>query len=161
MRRLASVAIPLAVLLIPAVPTTTIAQEHSTEIQQLDWFVGSWTYDHLEGGAECERLGEYIVQCRSVWKTDAGEDREGYFFTRYDTVAEAWKAYRFYNTGYADEGLGWVEGDTWTWVYEGRMGARYKFIGVEAGEKWTYTWYRSLQGGPWEQTSEGSMTKVP
>jgi hypothetical protein len=150
----------LALILMPAVPTTAKAQEHAAQIRQLDWFVGSWTYDQTEGGAECKKLGDFMVHCTSTWKTAEGDDAEAVFITRYDAVDETWKAYRFYRNGYADQALGWIEGGTHTYVYEGRNGARRKFVGVAEGETWAYTWYRSLQGGPWERTEEGSMTRV-
>ena len=158
MRRLISVALPLAFLFLSAIPT--LAQERSPELQRLDWFVGNWTFNEVEGESECERLGDYIVHCNSAWTTADGNPVEAVFLMRYDAEAEVYRGYRFYSGGYADVALGWVEDDTWTFVYEGPAGARFKFTGVASGDTWTFVWHRSVQGGPWEQTSEGSMTKV-
>ena len=158
MRRLVSVAIPLAILFLSAIPS--LAQERSPEAQRLDAFVGNWTYDDIEGETECELLGDYIVHCTSAWTTDAGNPVEAVFLVRYDTEAEVYWGHRFYSGGYADSGLGWVEGDTWTFVYEGPAGTRFRMTSIVSRDTWKYVWHRSVQGGAWEQTSEGSATRV-
>lgn len=88
------------------------------------------------------------------------DDIKAVWLFRYDTEDEVYRSYRFYSNGYADSALGWVEGDTWTFVYEGPEGARSRFTGVESGDTWTYEWHSSIQGGGWEKTEEGSMTKA-
>jgi hypothetical protein len=160
MRRLTSLTIPLFVLGFVIIPTQTFAQEQSAESQLLGLFVGSWTYDHIEGGTECSWLGDHIVHCRGSWITADGNEVEAVFLTRYDEAEEMWRAHRYYNSGYADSAVGWLEDGTWTFVYETPSENRVKFTGVISGDKWTYDWHRSVHGGPWEKTSEGSMTKV-
>jgi endonuclease YncB( thermonuclease family) len=63
-------------------------------------------------------------------------------------------------SSYADSGLAWIDGDTWTVVYEGAGGVRFRMTIVVADGTQTYVWHRSVEGGPWVETSEGSMTKV-
>lgn len=160
MRHLAWLVISLAVTVLVVIPSPTFAQEQSTESQALSSFVGTWTYDHIEGGTECTWLGDHIVHCRGSWIAANGNEIEAVFLTRYDTVAEIWRAYRYYNNGYADSAVGWLEDGTWTFVYELPGGDRARFTAAMSGDKWTYEWHNSVHGGPWEKVQEGAMTKV-
>jgi len=143
-----------------ALPQQVVAQQ-PPEAQRMSWFVGDWEYQTLDGGAKCKWLGEFIIQCESSWTNDDGNTVEALFLTRYDSKAKIYTAHRFYSGGYTDSGLGWVDGDTWTFVYEGQAGARTRFTGVISGDTWTYEWHRSVEGGLWEGTGGGgSMKKV-
>ncbi|MGD2122775.1 MAG: hypothetical protein PVJ76_13565 [Gemmatimonadota bacterium] len=136
------------------------AQEHSAQIEYLNKWVGTWTFDTLEGETECEKVGDYIVDCRTTWKTASGAEREAVFITRFDPETETFLGYRFYSTGSASYGPGWIDGDTDVFIYDMPGGTRAKVNQTWSGEKLTYEWYRSTQGGPWVKTSEGSWTKV-
>ena len=137
-----------------------IRAQQPPEAQRMDWFVGDWEYQDLEGGAKCNWLGDYTIHCHSSWENNSGETVEAVFLTRYDLDSDVYTAHRFYSGGYTDSGLGWVKGDTWTFVYEGQEGVRYRFVGVASGNTWIYEWHESVMGGDWKQTSRGSMTKV-
>jgi hypothetical protein len=158
MRHLVSVALSLAFLFLSAIPT--LAQERSAELQQLDSFVGTWTYSHIEGTTTCNRLADSIVHCTSAWTNTAGNPIEAVFLIRYDTEAEMYKGYRFYSGGFVDSGTGWFEGDTWTFVYDNPSGNKNRMTSTVSANTWTYVWHSSVRGGPWEQTSEGSNTRV-
>lgn len=149
-----------AIVLAISPPSTLSSQEFEEEIRRLDWFVGSWTYDQLDGGADCQRLGDFMIHCKSVWTTASGSENEAIFITRFDPQTERWRAYRFYRNGYADAAMGWVDGDSWTFVYEMPDGSRARFTAAASGDIWSYEWHRSVQGGAWEATSDGSMTRV-
>jgi hypothetical protein len=152
--------IPVPVLLLAAIPTQSRAQEHAAEIQALEALVGSWTYDHLEGGAECTKLGDLMIHCRSVWATSGGNEMDLVSIVRYDTATEMFRGYRFYNSGYADEAVGWIDGNDWVFVYDAPSGNKVRFTATLSDTSWVYQWHRSVQGGPWEARSDGSMTKV-
>ncbi len=140
-------------------PQQVVAQQ-PPEAQRMDVFVGDWEYEDLEGGTKCKWLGEFIIHCENSWINDAGDTVEAVFLTRYDQEAKIYTAHRFYSGGYTDSGLGWVNGNTWSFVYEGQAGARYRFTGVISGDTYTYEWHRSDKGGSWERTGGGSMKKV-
>ncbi len=150
----------LATLLLLAIPTPTIGQEHSAETQALEPMVGNWTYDHLDGSTECKRLGDYTVHCFSAWTNAEGAPIEAVFLNRFDPQSEVFRGHRFYNSGYADSGMCWVDGTTWVCVYEQPEGARARITSTISGDSWSYVWHRSVQGGPWEQSSDGSSTRV-
>lgn len=149
----------VAMLALGTLPQQVVAQQ-PPEAQRIGWLVGDWTYDNLDGWAKCAWLGDFIVQCQTAWVDAAGDSTEALFLTRYDAEAEVYTTHRFYSGGYTDSGVGWVDDDTWTFVYDGPAGTRYRFTGVISEETWTYEWYRSVKGGPWERSSGGSMTRV-
>lgn len=144
---------------------TTLGQEALAQdaaavaADKLEWFAGDWTYNELDGEVSCNMLGEYIVHCDGAWVNDAGDEIEAVFITRYDAVEDVYRGYRFYSGGYADVARGWVDGNDWTFLYEGRDGAMIRFSATASGDSWSYVWHRSDQGGEWEETSRGSMTR--
>ncbi len=142
-----------------SLPQQVFAQQ-PPEAQRMDGFVGEWTFDDMDGGSTCNWLGDFTIHCQGSWTTDTTNTAEVVFLTRYDPEAEVYTAHRFYSGGYTDSGLGWLAGDTWTFVYEGSAGARYRIISVITGDTWTYEWHKSVEGGAWERTGGGSMTKV-
>jgi len=137
-----------------------VAAQQPPEAKSMDFLVGDWEYVDVEGGVTCKWLGDFIINCQGSWTNDAGNTVEAVFLQRYDPEAKIYTAHRFYSGGYTDSGLAWVDGDTWTTVYEGSGGTRNRFTGVISGDTWTYEWHRSVKGKPWERTSEGSMKKV-
>ncbi len=156
----------LTVVLFPLfnLPQQAVAQQ-PPEAQRLEAFVGDWTYDNpLDGVFTCEWLGDLIVHCQSSWLDADGDTIYQVLLNRYDPEAEVYRSHRFYSGGYADSGLGWVDGNTWTFVYEGPRGARFRITLVIAEDNAAYEWHRSLEGGPWEAMgtfgSSGSVTRV-
>lgn len=143
-------AMVLAVLLLVAVPLA--AQDSPTGPEapaaRLDDWLGSWISE--VGGFECDRFGASAVVCRSHWLTETGERGQGLYLNRWDDVDEVFRSYRFYDTGGSGSGFMWVDGDTWTSVFEGPKGARDKAVWTLSEEAAEYALYRSVRGGPWE-----------
>ncbi len=135
------------------------AQDHSEQIEFLNQLVGSFEYNP-DGEGECQKVGEYTVNCISAWTSAAGVEREAIWITRFDPETERFMGYRFYENGYADSGPGWIDGNTSTFVYELPNGNRSRITATQSGDTTTYVWHRSVQGGPWEKTSEGSSKRV-
>lgn len=156
MRRILGTFLPLVLLF----PLSATAQEHTEELAFLNRIVGSFEYGGVDGGGECEKLGDFIVSCRSAWTTTSGTQMEAIFITQFDPEAETFTAYRFYNTGNASSGPGWIDGNTSVFVYEMPGGTRARITQTWSGDTTTYEWHRSVQGGPWEKVSEGSTKRV-
>lgn len=135
-------------------------QAQTPEMEYLNRMVGAFKYNQIEGGGECKKVGDYILHCMSAWTNSSGEQIEAVWITKFDPESEEFMAFRFYNSGYSDSGPGWVDGDTGVFVYEGPGGIRARMTQTWSGDTLHYVWHRSVQGGPWEQTSEGSTTKV-
>ena len=125
----------LAALVVPA---GLRAQDHSEQIAFLDMLVGTFEYEHIEGGGECEKVGLYNVNCVSRWTTTAGVEREAIWITRFNPETESFVGYRFYENGYADSGHGWVDGLRRLWIHKnpverqgaGRWGKRSDLDGL-------------------------------
>ena len=142
-----------------ALPSQVFSQQPQGA-QKMNAMVGEWKYDNLDGEVSCEWFGELIVRCTSSWTTDDGESRKLVFFTKYDPESEVYETYRFNSNGYTDSGYGWVDGNTWTLVFEGTKGARYKITSTISEDTWSYKWHISQKGGPWKPGNEGSARKV-
>ena len=75
MRRLPSLAIPLAILFLSVLPTPTLAQEGPPPgLDALNWMVGEWTYEMGEatGTMKAERFGDELVFIRETETNAAG-----------------------------------------------------------------------------------------
>ena len=158
MRHLAALAIPSALFLLCACPAS--AQDLSPELQRMDQFIGTWNYDGMDGTAICQRLADNIVRCNSDWTNADGDPVEAVFIWVHDPLTERYMTYRFYSSGYWDSGTGWFEDGTWVAIYDAQNGNKVKSTSTITADSWTYEWYRSVRGGPWEQTSEGSATRA-
>jgi hypothetical protein len=121
-----------------------------------DFLSGSWEFVGLEGGGECRLIGSAGFHCFTK-----SNDDEALWVAWWDDGDEVYRTYRLYNSGYSDSGVKWMDGDTWTFVYEGRTGGRSKLVTVRTDDDtFEYTWYRSLRGGPWVESSAYAMKKV-
>lgn len=136
-----------------------IAQQ-SPMAKRMDIFVGDWKYEHMEGESKCVWLGKLTLHCESSWINKEGKKMKMVWLNRYDSKAKLYTTHRFYSNGYMDSGLGWVDGNTWTYVYDVDADNRYRITVVMSENTSNYKWHRSLKGGPWEPTGEGSMKKV-
>lgn len=157
MRRLASVALPLLILCLFALPT--LAQERSAELQKYEFWIGKWA-DTPDGAPDqvCSWVGESFVQC-PVFGSEGTVST--IHIMGYDEDAEAYTAFRFYGNGFHDTGMGWVDGKTWVVVYTDNPGRIIRWTGVQESEDaFTYKWERSVDGGEWVETSGGRAYRV-
>lgn len=152
----------LAITLVAAalLPSQSASAQKSPEAQLLSVWVGDWTYEDGSGSMSCEWFGDNTVQCDGSWTNDDGTTGEQLFVLRYDAQAEGYVGYRFYKGGYADSGHTWVDGDTWTMVFDSPRGNRYRATAVAAENTWSWDWHRSIHGSAWEAYGSGSMVRV-
>ena len=141
-----------------ALPQQGVAQQ-PPEAQKMNLMVGEWKYEQNEGSLNCKWLGDFITHCESSWKNDAGETIETVWLNRYDQEAKVYTSHRFYSGGYTDSGVGWLDGGTWTFVFDGPAGARYRITSVISEDTWTFEWHSSIKGGSWEPGQVGSAKK--
>ena len=156
-----SLAFPLAALLLIAVPTQ--AQERSAELQQLDYFVGTWsfTYQGSEGTWVCGWFGETFVQCDAE-VTDASGNRVATVdMFAYDAMRGVYSWHRFLTNGSPQASSGWLHGDVWTYVFDEPVGAKVRALLIaDTPGVLTLRWEDAVEGGDWESRSEFRMTKV-
>ncbi len=121
-----------------------------------DFMAGSWEFVGIDGGGECRLVGNAGFYC-----VTEGGGEEAIWVTWWDDGDEVYRTYRLYSDGYADAGVVWIDGDSWTFVYEGKIGDRAKMVTARTDDdRFEYMWHRSLRGGPWEQTTGFAMKRV-
>lgn len=164
MRRIVSVALPLAFLFLSAIPTPTLAQEAPPpELQRFNYFMGEWTYDvgSSSGTMAWEWFGDFLARANEENTTASGNTTGLLHVFGYDTEEEVFTWHRYWSSGNIQIARGWVHGDTWTFLFDDPVGMKTRLIMVETStDVVTFHWERSIEGGPWEVTSEGRMTKV-
>ena len=161
MRRLVSVAIPLAILFLSAIPT--LAQERSPELQRLGLWVGEWTYEvgDAPGTFAAEWLGDFFIQIDEVYTNPSGNTVNILGVFGYDAAEGVYTWHRYWGNGYSDAAKGWVHDNTWTFLFDEPVGEKTRMtMTEESADVIAFKWEVSVEGGPWEVTSEGRSTKV-
>jgi hypothetical protein len=158
MRRIVSLALPLAFLFLSAMPT--LAQERSAEMQALDYWVGEWTGTESGGSSDtqvCKWLGTSFVQCES-------ENSNGsvLWLMGYDATAGAYTTAYFWGNG--ENGVVDTvtrQGDTMTWLSDIPTGGQYRMAWVlESRDIMTLKSEMAEEGGDWVVQDENTMTRV-
>jgi hypothetical protein len=161
-------------MLLVLIPTLAAAQQTATpgpEHRRLEYFVGSWNYeikgtDSGTGTWTVEKAaGGFFFRASETYRPNAGTSVDIGAVMGYDPVRKVYTWYRYWSNGYSDFARGWVSGDTLVFVLdeakqEGKD-AREQITMILAGPThFTFKWERSVDGGPWTVTGEGTMTKV-
>ena len=159
--------------LLVLMPIVAAAQQAATpgpEHRRLEYFVGSWNYEirGTESGAgtwTVEKAPGGFFLASETYRPSAGASLDIGAVMGYDPVRQVYTWYRYWSNGYSDFARGWVSGDTLVFVLdeakqEGKdVREQITMILAEPGY-FTFRWERSVEGGPWTVTSEGTMTKV-
>lgn len=173
MRRLSLV----VVLFMLAVPCLAFGQAQTApppkpgpEVQQLAAWQGTWqcsgesktgTQTRSEFSLACEwAAGGFFLVCKSASKTAEWTGIWGY-----NPEAKAYFGFRYYSDGWTDFPKGWLNGKTWTFVFEdehrgGKAQRRQVTEVVESPTVLTFQWDRSVEGAPWTTTAVGRCSKV-
>lgn len=151
---------------------TTPAPKPPAELKQLDYFVGKWNCEgvnkltNAKGASEGQCAwfkGGFVLECPT--HTTAPSEREDVWIFGFSTADKAYTAYHYGSTG-ASPGVhkGQRSGTTWTFVREGTFeGKPTKFqvvVNEVSASRYTTQSRRSVEGGPWTVTQEGSCTKA-
>jgi hypothetical protein len=161
MRRFVFAVLALALFL----PLTAQAQQTpSPEHQHLGIWVGNWTYEVTTGSGtmEGEWFGEgFFVQSRETYTTTSGVTTQMLHVFGYNVEEETYSWHRYLGNGNIQLAKGWVSDNDWTFLFDEQAGTRVRMTIIEeSAEVMSFTWARSVKGGPWEVTNEGRMTKV-
>lgn len=166
LRRLASLAVPLtlAILFLSASSIQTLAQQTpGPEHQRLGNWVGEWTYvsGDASGTFAAEWLGDFFVQIDEVYTDPSGNTVNILGVFGYDAEEEVYTWHRYWSSGYSDAAKGWVHDNTRTFLFDEPVGENARMTMIEeSADVIAYKWEVSVEGGPWEVTSEGRSTKV-
>jgi len=160
MRCSASLALPLAIVLLLAIPAQTLAQEGPPpETQRLGDWVGEWTYviGDRSGTMKFEWFGERLVRAEEV--TTNGY--EVLHVMGFDPDDEVYEWHRYWNNGFVDTAKGWLHENTWTFLFDEPVGNKRRMtMAWESMDEFSFKWERSIEGGNWEVISEGRTTRV-
>src|SRR5215813_451236 len=146
------------------------------EVKKLSYFVGTWKSEgdmkenpwgmpagKFTGTDKCEWFtGGYQVVCHSTGKGPMGS-MHGLGIIAYNNEDKAYSYYGIDNMGFAEGSKGKVEGDTWTYTAESKMGGktyhgRYT-INVSSPDSYTFKYESSEDGTKWMTIMEGKSTK--
>ncbi len=156
----------------PAAPKPT--PEH----QRLGYFIGTWTFEGEAKASPFGPAGKFTGTERDEWfpggffvvshsdsKDPSGKTRKGLTIMGYNPGE---KVYTYYGIesgmGVAYGSKGTVQGDTWTWNEEEKVGGKPMKIRVIVKEvpptAYTFTIETSSDGKTWTTVTEGKATKT-
>jgi hypothetical protein len=145
------------------------------ELKKLDMFVGVWT---LEGdmkpsamgpggktteNEKCEWMeGAFYLVCHTDFKTTMGNG-SGISVMGYSADDKTYTYREFNSWGEFDDSKGSLDGDTWTWTNEEKMGGQVmkgRFtMKVTSPASYNFTYEMSQDGSKWTTVMDGKAMK--
>jgi Protein of unknown function (DUF1579) len=176
MKRVLAV-LAVAMFLLPVMVRAQAPQmsKPGPELKKLDYFAGTWKVDgdtkpspygpggKTSGTDHNEWMpGGFFLVTHSEFKTPEG-DAKGLAIMGYKTDDKLYTYHEFDNTGETISATGTVEGDTWTWLSEDKMGGkmikgRYT-VQVLSPTSYKFKFESASDGGEWNTVMEGKATK--
>jgi hypothetical protein len=145
------------------------------EHKKLDVFAGSWILegdlkpnDMGPGGKvteneKCEWMeGEFFLVCHTDFKSSMG-DGTGVSVLGYSTDDKVYTYREFNSWGEFDDSVGSLNGETWTWTSDEKMGGKVmkgRFtMKITTPTAYTFTFEMSPDGKDWKTVMDGKATK--
>jgi Protein of unknown function (DUF1579) len=145
------------------------------EHKKLDMFAGSWALDgDMKPGPmgpggkmseieKCEWMqGGFFLVCHSDFKSAMG-DGTGVSLMGYSADDKAYTYREFNSWGEFDDSRGSVDGDTWTWTSDEKMGGmtmKGRFtMKILSPTSYNFTFEMSQDGAKWSTVMDGKATK--
>lgn len=145
------------------------------ELKKLDVFVGSWTLDgNMKPGAmgpggsmteneKCEWMqGDFYLVCHSDYKSSMGNG-VGLSVMGYSADDKTYTYREFNSFGEFDDSRGTVDGDTWTWNNDEKMGGmtmKGRFtMKMTSATSYSFTFDMSQDGTKWSTVMDGKASK--
>jgi len=158
--------------------TAAMAQEApkpAPELKKLDVFVGTWTLEGtMKPGAmgpggtmteteKCEWMeGGFYLVCHSDYKSSMGNGTE-LSVMGYSNEEKTYTYHEFSSTGEYVDSKGTLDGDTWTWTNEEKMGGmsmKGRFtIHMTSAASYTFAFDMSQDGTKWSGMMDGKANK--
>jgi hypothetical protein len=146
------------------------------ELKKIDYFAGTWTMDGdtkpgpMGPGGKMTMTehnqwmeGGFFVVSHSNYKSAMGNG-SGISFMGYNTEEKIYTYDEYNSTGEAVHSKGTVEGDTWTWTSEEKMGGQSmkgRFImKIVSPTSYTFKFEMSQDGSTWNTAMEGKASKA-
>ena len=145
------------------------------EHKKLDMFAGSWTLDgdtkassmgpagKVTESERCEWMeGGFYLVCHTDFKTTMG-DGAGISVMGYSTDDKSYTYREFNSWGEFTDSKGSVDGNTWTWTSDEKMGAttmKGRFtMKVTSPTSYDFAFEMSPDGAKWSPVMDGKATK--
>ena len=145
------------------------------EVKKLDVFVGTWILDgnmkpgmmgpggSMTENEKCEWMdGGFYLVCHSDYKSTMGNG-VGLSVMGYSADDKAYTYREFNSFGEFEDSKGILDGDTWTWTSEEKMGTmtmKGRFtIKVTAATSYNFTFEMSQDGTKWGTVMDGKASK--
>jgi hypothetical protein len=146
------------------------------ELKKLDMLAGSWV---LEGDVKpspmgpggkvtenekCEWMeGEFFLVCHVDFKTATSGSGSGLSVIGYSTSDKAYTYREFNSWGEFDDSKGTLDGDTWTWTSDEKIGdtmGKGRFtMKFTSSTSYNFTYEMSPDGAKWTAVVEGKAIK--
>jgi Protein of unknown function (DUF1579) len=147
----------------------------SPELKKLDVFVGTWTLDGsmkpgplgpggmMTENEKCEWMqGDYYLVCHSEVKSSMGNG-VGLSVMGYSTDEKTYTYREFNSFGEFNDSRGMLDGDTWTWTSDEKMGGmtmKGRFtMKMTSATSYTFTFDMLQDGTKWSTVMDGKATK--
>ncbi len=176
MKRASAIAIA-TVMLVAAASAQMPAPKPGPEHKKLDYFAGTWTSDAdskpgpMGPGGKMTMTqdakwmdGGFFVVMHSEYKSAAMGDGSGTSYLGYDPQDKVYTYDEFNSQGEAVHAKGTVDGDTWTWTNDMKMGpqtAKGRFTEkILSPTAYTFKFEMSMDGTTWNTVMDGKATKT-
>ncbi|MGA8270817.1 MAG: DUF1579 family protein [Candidatus Sulfotelmatobacter sp.] len=174
MLRLATISIA-ALLLSTVAMAQNAAPKPGPELAKLDVFVGHWILDgNMKAGTmgpagsiteneTCEWMdGHFFLLCHFDYKSSIGNG-VGLHVMGYSRHDKAYTYREFNSLGIFDDARGTLDGDTWTWTDEEKMGGttvKGRFtMKMTSSTSYDFSFDSSQDGTTWSTVMEGKASK--
>jgi len=163
-----------ALIVTAAAMAQTAAPKPGPELRKLDVFVGTWTLDGnmkassmgpagtMNESEKCEWMeGGFYLVCHSDFKSSMGNG-VGLSVMGYSAEDKAYTYREFSSTGEFVDSRGALDGDTWTWTNEDKMGGmsmKGRFTIHMTAASYTFVFDMSQDGTKWSSMMEGKASK--
>jgi hypothetical protein len=145
------------------------------ELKKLDMFAGSWTLDgdmkpgpmgpggKMTESEKCQWMeGGFFVVCHADFKSSMG-DGTGITVMGYSAEDKVYTYREFNSWGEFTDSKGSVDGDTWNWVNDEKMGGtpmKGRFImKIISPTAYNFSYEMSQDGTKWTMVMDGKATK--
>jgi len=162
-------------VVLAAAATAQVPPKPGPELKKLDIFVGSWTLDgNMKPGTmgpggsmteseKCEWMeGGFHIVCHSDYKSSMGNG-VGLSVMGYSADDKAYTYREFNSFGEFDDSKGTLDGDTWTWTNDEKMGGmtmKGRFtIKMTSATSYNFTFDMSQDGTKWSTVMDGKASK--
>ncbi len=142
------------------------------ELKQLDWMAGSWK---MVGDAKPSPMGPggkvdmtedvqwmqggFFLVSHSKFSGGGMGEGSGISVIGYDSDAKKYTYNEFNSFGEASKSTGTVDGKTWTWYGEDKMGKGKFIMSITSPTSYTFEYDISQDGNTWTTLMTGTATK--